>query len=165
MHALRDSLASVPNVIMVGDKNDVFVMNTKPLMKYLDRDDVNWEVSPSSAAKTYFNTMVVDLYNDVDINYYPHAVHDTDINFNSILRDIAILMTNSQEKIKLTPNNINAAFDQFISQVITSNKFSAEELVNIFITVATERKSKVFFNSNASQIRVNNYTVSINKNN
>ena len=165
MHALRDSLASVPNVIMVGDKNDVFVMNTKPLMKYLDRDDVNWEVSPSSAAKTYFNTMVVDLYNDVDINYYPHAVHDTDFNFNSILRDIAILMTNSQEKIKLTPNNINAAFDQFISQVITSNKFSAEELVNIFITVATERKSKVFFNSNASQIRVNNYTVSINKNN
>lgn len=165
MHILRDKLASVPNVVMVGDKNDVFVINTKPLVKYLDRSDIDWSISPSSAAKTYFNSVVVDLYNDIDINYYPHSVHDKDFSFNEILDDIAVLMSDSDEKIKLTPTNINAAFDQFISQVITTNKFTAEELVDIFITVATDRKTKVFFNPNTSQIRVNNYTVSINKNN
>lgn len=77
--------------------------------------------------------MVVDLYNDIDINYYPHSVHDKDFSFNEILDDIAVLMSDSDEKIKLTPTNINAAFDQFISQVITTNKFTAEELVDIFI--------------------------------
>ncbi|WP_158235124.1 hypothetical protein, partial [Pseudomonas sp. 2995-3] len=89
-------------------------------------------------------------------------VHDKDFSFNEILDDIAVLMSDSDEKIKLTPTNINAAFDQFISQVITTNKFTAEELVNIFITVATDRKTKVFFNPNTSQIKVNDYTVSIN---
>ena len=61
MHSLRDKLAKVPNMIFIGDKKNAFVMNTKPLLKYLDNDQVDWTVSPSHAAAEYRATMVVDL--------------------------------------------------------------------------------------------------------
>lgn len=166
MHSLRDKLAKVPNMIFIGDKHSAFVMNTKPLLKYLDHDDVDWTVSPSHAAAKYRAGMVVDLYNDSDINYYLHYVGGKDFKFQDLIDDIATLMSDNEEKIKLTPSNINAAFDQFINQVLTNHKkFTAEELVSLFITIATDRKNNVYENEDGSKLKVNNTSVSINKSN
>jgi len=166
MHSLRDKLAKVPNMIFIGDKNNAFVMNTKPLLKYLDNDQVDWTVSPSHAAAEYRATMVVDLYNDNDINYYLHDVHSDDFTFQMLVDDIATLVSDSDEKIKLSPANINAAFDQFINQVMTDYKrYTGEELVSLFITIATDRKSSVFENEDGSKLRIGDVSVSINKSN
>lgn len=166
MHALRDRLAKVPNMIFIGDKHNAFVMNTKPLLKYLDNKDVDWTVSPSHAAAEYKAGMVVDLYNDSDIAYYLHNIDSKEFTFQDLVDDISTLVSDSGEKIKLTPSNINAAFDQFVNQVVADhNKFSAEELVSLFITIATDRKNNVYENEDGSKLQVNNVSVNINKSN
>lgn len=165
MHTMREQMAKVPNMIMIGDKEYAFVMNTTPILKYLDNNDVDWSVSPSSAAAKYRTSMVVDLYNDRDIQYYIHKINDKTFTFNTLLDDIKTLMSDSNQKIKLDPNNINAAFDQFVTMVITDRKrFSAEDLVSIFITVASNRKNHVS-NLDGNLIKVNDYSVPVNKQN
>lgn len=162
MHTMRDKFAKVPNMILIGDKHHAFAMNTKPLIKYLD-DDVDWSVSPSSAAETYRTSMVIDLYNDDDINYYLHDINDPNFTFQSLVKDIITLASDTGEKIKITPSNINAAFDQFINQVVESNKrFSAEQLVGVFVEVATNRQN-IFLSENGTKLRVGNLVIKVNK--
>lgn len=161
MHKIREDKARIPNMVMVGDKNHAFVMNTKYLQKYLNGEDIDWSISPSSAAKKYATSLVVDLDNDPNINFYVHDLNDA-FTFNDLVKDIILLVSDTQEKIKLTDNNINVAFDQFSNNIVLNKeKYSAEELVGLFITVVTDR-DKVYSN-NTNKIQINKTDVLVNK--
>ena len=160
MRNLSEKIAKIPNMILIGDQKNAFVMSTKPLIKYLEREDIDWNISPSNAPAN-FPDLLADMSVDGEIQYFLYRIN-SDFEFNDILDELKLILSNSNEKIRLTPNNINIAFDRFISDVIINrSKFSAEELVEIFITVAIERE-KVFRND-TSYIKVNHHKVQINK--
>lgn len=162
MHNIREEQGRVPNMLMIGDKYNAFVVSTKNLLKYLEYDDVDWTIAPSRAKDKYKRTLVVDLYNDHTITYYVHEVNEN-FSFNDLINDIAMLISETDDKIKLTPSSINVAFDHFINNVILNqNQFSPEELVDFFITLITNRKD-VFANDETGTLVIHNQQIRINK--
>lgn len=161
MHNIREEQARIPNMVMAGDRRHAFVMNSKSLVRYLEYPNIDWSTRPSKAAKKYAKTLVVDMDNDSSIEFYVHNLDDN-FDFNDLVKDIALLVSDTQEKIKLTPSNINVAFDQFINNVVLNKKkFTAEALVGIFITVITD-KDKVFSNG-TNKLQINKQEVMVNK--
>ena len=67
----------IPNVCLVGDKNECFALQTNPLLKYLD-EDVDWDTAPSQAHVNY-PEVVVKIANDAEINPF---VFNIDENFS-----------------------------------------------------------------------------------
>ena len=162
MHKIRNEQGKIPNMLMIGDKNSAFVISTKNLIKYLEYENVDWTIAPSKAKNEYRRSLVVDLYNDHNITYYVHSINET-FSFNDLIADIAMLISETDEKIKLTPSSINVAFDHFINNVlINQSQFSPEELVDFFITLITNYKA-VFANNETGTLVIHNFKIKINK--
>lgn len=163
MHNIREEQGRIPNMIMIGDRHNAFVLSSKSLVKYLDYDNVDWTIAPSKAKDKYKQTLVVDLYNDKSITYFIHDINEI-FSFNDLINDIKMLISDTDNKIELTPTSINVAFDYFINNVmLNQSQFSPEELVDFFITLVINH-NEVFVNSETrtlvihkQQIRVNKY--------
>lgn len=163
IHRIREKIADVPNMIMIGDQDHAFVMKADVLYKYLDRTDIDWNIAPSEAKDKYKATLVVELYNDAEIKYYLHDIDDS-FTFNDLVEDIKSLMSDDQRKIKLNQHSIGAAFDKFITGIVVQpDKYTAEELVNFFLTVVLNRDN-VFINSSGNEISIEHYKIRIDKN-
>ena len=74
----EDAGMELPNVVMVGDINECFVMHSNDLLKYLDWD-VNWKIAPSEAYKKC-PEMVLGIVEDESINPYVFWI-DKDFDF------------------------------------------------------------------------------------
>ena len=161
---LKKHTTQIPNMVLIGDQEFAFVMNTKYLVKYLDYPNIDWSTSPSEAPKKYASTLLIDMENDGDIKFYPHKI-SSDFTFNNLLEDIKNIFSDTGQKIKLTESNITIAFERFVSEVIVDpSSFTAEELVSIFLTVAIERKN-VYLSQSGSKLNINNKEISIKKTN
>lgn len=126
----------IPNVCLIGDKNECFVFHTNNIIKYLD-EDVNWKVAPSGAAAKY-PELVLKLANDADINPFVFEVNK-DFDFELVANKIKELALNVKRFIHITEHNISIVFDYFKSRVISNaSKISANDIVAIFNGVITK---------------------------
>ena len=78
---------TLPNVIMVADRNEVFVIHSNLLIKYLD-EEVDWNISPSIAHNKY-NDITRKIALDDEINPFVYNI-DNSFNFNDIEKRYAI---------------------------------------------------------------------------
>lgn len=121
----------LPNVILVGDKNEVFVMHSNALKPYLDRD-INWGIAPSNAAEKNMD-LVRDIKNDEAINPFIHTINK-DFNFINVCDEIRRLTFDVKSDIRITDVNMSKAFDYFCSNVLKDKKkLNANEIVHIFM--------------------------------
>lgn len=126
----------LPNVCMVGDKNECFVIHTNSLLKYLDEEDVNWGIAASSAYMRYPD-FVVKIANDDDINPFVFNV-DENFSFNAVAQKISDLADNVQRYVHVTEHNIATIYDYFCRNVIKNiKKIKSHDLVGIFMGVIT----------------------------
>lgn len=126
----------LPNVCMVGDKDECFVIHTNELIKYLD-ENLDWTISPSNAA-TSNPDLVLKISQDANINPFIFEINEN-FNFKSVVDKIKDLADDVQRYVHVTEHNISNIFDYFTSRVIkNSKKISPNDIVAIFIGVITD---------------------------
>ena len=150
----------LPNVIMVGDINEVFVLHVNFLDKYLD-EDVNWNIAPSNAHE--FNPgLVQKIANDENINPFVWTI-DNNFSFKEVAEKIKDLALHVQRHIRITEHNISKIFDYFTKNVIiNSDKITPNDLVGIFISTITDRNNSYKHPNNPNILVSNNKQIQIN---
>ena len=127
----------LPNVCLVGDKDECFVLQTNALQKYLD-EDVDWGVSPSNAAATN-PEFVLKISQDSNINPYVFSVNEN-FSFKIVAEKIKDLADNVQRQVRVTEHNLSRIFDYFCRNVLKGKtKLSAHDLVEIFMGVISDK--------------------------
>ena len=126
----------IPNVCLVGDKNECFALQTNPLLKYLD-EDVDWDSAPSQAHINY-PEVVVKIANDADINPFVFNI-DENFSFKVVAEKIQDLAYNIQRYVRVTEHNISNIFDYFCKNVLKGkNKLNGHDLVGVFMGVLND---------------------------
>lgn len=125
----------LPNVCMVGDIDECFVIHTNSLLKYLD-EDVDWSIAPSSAHIVYPD-FVLKIANDEAINPFIFRI-DENFSFKDVAQKISDLAENIQRYVHVTEHNIATIYDYFCRSVVKNiKKIKSHDLVSIFIGVIT----------------------------
>ncbi len=129
----------LPNVLMIGDKNEVFVMHTNPLLSYLD-EDTDWKIAPSEAHSKNPD-LVMKIAKDEQINPFVWDIND-DFSFKDVAHKISEIATNTVRLVRVTEHNIAGIFDYFVSKVIkNSEKILPNDLVGIFISSIIDKNN------------------------
>lgn len=128
---------SIPNVIMIADRNEVFVLHSNPLIKYLD-EEVDWSVSPSTAHNKYSNiTRKIAL--DNEINPFVYNI-DNSFNFDEIESKIRNLANGVKRLIKVNEHNLSRSYNYFCENVMrNAETIPTNELVGVFIRRITDK--------------------------
>ena len=135
----EDAGMELPNVVMVGDINECFVMHSNDLLKYLDWD-VNWKIAPSEAYKKC-PEMVLGIVEDESINPYVFWI-DESFDFKDVIEKIHSLCENVKRYVRITEHNIASIFEYFRDRVLLKKDvLSANELVTVFIGLITNDDS------------------------
>lgn len=129
----------LPNVTLVADKNEAFVLHNNHLVDYLD-ENVNWKIAPSSAGENNLE-LVQKIYNDPNINPFVFDINKN-FEFKHLIDKIKGYATNTQRKVRITDKNISTIYDYFISKVVVDyKKMDPNELVSIFISLMLNKDS------------------------
>lgn len=129
----------LPNVVMVGDKDEVFVMHTNPLLKYLD-ENVDWNIAPSNAHDKN-PALLVKISKDTEISPYVYDINES-FSFKDVADKIFEVATNTIRKVRVTEHNISKIFDDFSTRVLRdTSKISPNDLVGISINSIIDREN------------------------
>lgn len=110
---------SLPSVILVGDKNECFVVHTNLLMKYLI-GDYDWSLAPSVAFKD--DKLFGDLIEDKDLHKscFIYLIND-EFNFDDVMNKVKDLFLNVKVKVQITDRSISKVFDYFTLRILKKN--------------------------------------------
>ena len=128
-----------PNVIMIADRNEVFVLHYNSLVKYLD-EEVDWAVSPSTAHHKY-NDITRKIALDNDINPFVYNI-DNSFNFDEIEKRIRNLANGVKQLVKVSEHNLSRSYNYFCENVIKdADKIPTNDLVGVFIKRITDKEN------------------------
>lgn len=125
----------LPNIIMVADVNECFLLHSNYLISYLD-EKLDWSVAPSKA-HTVNPDLVLELSEDSKINPFVFDVN-TDFIFKHTADKIYDLASETQRYIHITEHNIVKIFECFCKKVLPKTKLSANDQVSAFIGLITK---------------------------
>ena len=129
----------LPNIAMVGDKNEVFIIHTNPLQKYLD-EKVNWNMAPSSAYEKYPD-LLLKIANDSEIQPYVYDINE-EFSFKNVTDKILEIATENIRKVRITEHNISIIFNDFIRRVLKkSQDIAPNDLVDVFVNSIIDREN------------------------
>ena len=129
----------IPNVCLVGDVNECFVLHTNPLLKYLDAD-CDWSIAPSKAYGADVDTMLA-IAEDDEINPFVFCV-DENFSFKAVADKIRDLIHDINRYVRVTEHNIATIYNYFLTKVIKKTKsINANDTVAVFIGVITEKEN------------------------
>lgn len=152
----------LPNVCMVGDKDECFVMHTNELLKYLD-ENVDWSISPSNAA-TANPDLVLKISQDTNINPFIFEI-DENFNFKLVAEKIKDLAENIQRYVRVTEHNLSKIFDYFCKNVLKGKtKLSGHDMVEIFMGVIGDKMNYFQHPSNPNILVCKGRNVNMNGN-
>ena len=150
----------LPNVCMVGDKNECFVLHTNPLLSYLD-ENVDWSIAPSEAHK-YNAELVMKIANNEEINPFVFDINDS-FSFKEVAEKIVNLADNIHRFVRVTEHNIATIFDYFTKNVVKdAKKIAPNDLVAIFMGVITDKNNYYVHPENPNTLVTPNNTININ---
>jgi len=117
----------LPNVILVGDKNECFVLATATVKGFLD-ELIDWSVAPSTGDAVLTRALVDGF------NLLPY-VHDVDGNFKfrDILKEIESLAAGEQATVRATVSNLGTIFLYWRDRVFTGKDQTPVEQVDVFL--------------------------------
>lgn len=123
----------LPNVILVGDINECFVMHSNAIIKYLD-EDLDWSIAPSQAYKENAE-VILKMAEDNDIAPFVYSVNDA-FSFQAVAEKIKALAAGVKRYVHITEHNISVIYDYFTKRVVKkSSKVLPNDLVAIFMGV------------------------------
>jgi len=116
----------LPNVLLLGDKNEWFVLHTNSIFDYLSFD-IDWEL-PASKAHMIF-PIKEKLMQDEKIAPFVFSINELDIAIEKI-KDLA---KNVVRLIPITPHNITEVFSYFENNVLGKHILDTNQLANLFV--------------------------------
>lgn len=116
----------LPNVILMGDKNEFFLLHTNTIFEYLSFD-IDW----NQAASTASNILVLKekLMEDEKIAPFIFSINELDI----VIEKIKDLAKNVTRLISITPHNITEVFSYFENNVLGKHNLTTNQLANLFV--------------------------------
>ena len=128
----------LPNVILVGDKNECFLLHTNDILKYLDYD-LDWSIALSTAHNKYIDTCI-ELSKEENLrSLYIHEINDK-FSFKDIADKIKDMNNNIKRQVHITEHNLDMAFETFISRShIDINAITPNNLVGVFVGCITNK--------------------------
>lgn len=159
---IADDGLKIPDVIMIGDKDEVFVIHNNVILKYLD-EDIDWSIRPSKAGIKN-PQLILKMVEDDKITPFIFYI-DEKFSFNQVVERIDSLVKNLSTYVRVTEKNISSIYDYFIINVIKNYKqYNTNELVSIFITLMINSKD-TYLHPNKKNILVlqDGKEISINK--
>lgn len=150
----------LPNVILVGDKDEVFVLHSNDIIDYLDKD-IDWGLAPSEAPDKN-DDLLLDIRTNDNINPFVFQINDS-FNFRDVCTKIKDLTFNIKRHVRVTDNNMSQIFDYFVNNVIKDKNIGANEVVHIFMDLMlnpedahlNRNKKGELVLSNGTRIKVN----------
>lgn len=136
LHIFRDN-GIFPNVVLVGDKNECFVLSVASLGKYLDYGGIDWSIAPS-CAYSYYPALLNELGSDESINPFVFDINE-DLDFGNVIKKIKDIANGVESYMEVNVHNISRVFDIFRNRVIKEKKISAHDLVGLFIGCVVDR--------------------------
>lgn len=150
----------LPNVIMVGDINEVFVIHSNDLLDYLD-ENVDWSIAPSNAHEKNPD-LVMKIAKNENIKPFVFAV-DNKFSFKDVADKIINLAQGIKRRVRVTEHNISTIFDYFVSKVLKdSSKIPPNDLVGIFISSITDKENNYKHPNNQNILVANGKHIQIN---
>lgn len=127
----------LPNVVLIGDKNECFVLHTNSLIKYLDYD-IDWTIAPSNAGDTYLDLCIEISKDDDIVNTYIYDI-DENFSFKNVADKVYEYAENVKRYVHITEENIVHIFDTFCKKVLAKGtELSPNDLVGLFIGLITD---------------------------
>ena len=128
----------LPNICLIADINECFVIHTNELLKYLD-EEINWKLAPSNAYRK-LPDLTLKIANDSNINPFIFTI-DEQFVFSEVVQKMHDLADNVKRYIRITPKNIDRVYGKFIQNVIRfPKKTRTHDLVGAFIGIITNEE-------------------------
>ena len=125
----------LPNVVLVGDKNECFCFHTNCIIKYLDYK-CDWSIAPSRAGLVNMD-MVNAIAGDDEVNPFVFDIKEG-FDFENVAEKIKELACNVQRYVHITEHNIATIYETFLNRVVRNQKkLSSHDLVSVFMGVIT----------------------------
>lgn len=125
----------LPNIIVIADVNEVFVLHSNCLLKYLDEEGIDWTIAPSGAAAAYPD-LVAKIAMDTDIKPFVRNVTDPGFDFKDVTEQIKNQNATVPRKSRITEHNIGGLFEHFEKKVLSKKSagtLSTKDKVSVFI--------------------------------
>jgi hypothetical protein len=116
----------LPNVLLLGDKNEWFVLHTNSIFDYLSFD-LDWESAASKAHMIF--PLKEKLMQDEKIAPFIFSINELDI----VVEKIIDLAKNVTRLIPITPHNITEVFSYFENNVLGKHSLNTNQLANLFV--------------------------------
>jgi hypothetical protein len=127
----------LPNIILVGDKDECFVLHYNYLIKYLDKE-YDWSIAPSKAGKDNI-ALVQELTNDskLQTECYVYMI-DKYFDMKEVVSKIIQLVRGVKTQVRLTERNISKIFEYFCLKILRrtqsgKSRYNAREQVELFM--------------------------------
>lgn len=119
----------LPDVIMVGDKNECFVLATSAISKFLDLP-INWDVPPSQGSPELLRALV----SGINILPFVYEVDDR-FSFTALVEKIEVLASGVQASVRASTQNLTAIYAHWRDRVYRHGKQSLTPVqeVDIFL--------------------------------
>lgn len=121
----------LPNVIFIGDINEVFVLQADCLLKYLKKEEIDWNYTHSNAWQKY-PYFVKEISEDIEINPYIFDINDC-FDFKDVVKEIEKQCKATQYLVNITEQNIDRIFADFEKNIINDSQATSYERVSAFI--------------------------------
>lgn len=127
----EDSGDALPNVVLVGDKNECFVLSTASVKGFLDLP-IDWSVAPSKGNPELTSALVNG------VNILPYVIDiDENFAFRSLISEIEVLSAGEQATVRASVENLGAIFTYWRDRVFKEGKgkqaLSSTEQVDVFL--------------------------------
>jgi len=124
----------LPNVILIADKNECFLIHTNNIIKYLDYD-IDWKIAPSTASDKYID-LCIEISDDEDVrNSFVYSVNE-EFSFKVVADKIKDFADNVKRYVHITEDNIVSIFDTFTKKVLgNATAVTPNDLVGLFVGI------------------------------
>ncbi len=150
---LKNTNESYPQSLFIGDRNQCACIATNVLEKYLNRQDLNWDIAPCNAFNTYPN-LVNELILDETICPYVFYIDSGQISLKEVKENIVNISKQTPIKYKINNLNVGIKFEEFCNKVMQKTKLNKEEsrlFPSIFLLCLTNPES-VFLRSDKNEL-------------
>jgi hypothetical protein len=145
----------LPNVLLIGDKNECFVLSTDAVVKFLDLP-IDWSVAPSTGSPELTRALVEGM------NLLPY-VYDTDgnLDFKAVLNKCETLAAGTVNRVRATTKNLDVIFTYWVDRVFNDKVLTQVEKVDVFLRCLFQPADVYLHPSKKGTLIVPNYPLGV----
>lgn len=122
----------LPVIVLVGDKNECFLVHVNDLLKYLSWG-LDWTLPPSVAHK-HNEDLLRAMLDDKDLSTFVYDVDDK-FDMRQVIGKMLEMSSGEVRKIRITKHNLTQAFTMFDERILKDKKMPINDRANLFIQI------------------------------